>query len=151
MNITKYVLTYSGGVIEFASITDRSEFIENNDITEFTTSEVVEELLLDNDPHYSVERAIKEAQAFGANLAMEFLIENTLLGITELGMIEKVRELLDMTFRAVETGSLREAINRIKAIPEEKRYPIFVTEERMLKYVNKMEEFLGVELSTNLY
>jgi len=102
------------------------------------------------DPAEKILKIILAAQEFGKQLSLEFLVENNMLGITKAGMVEKVREVLDMPFRAVETGSLVEAITRIKAIPEEQRYPIFVSEERMLKYVNKIEAYLGKPLSTSV-
>lgn len=97
-----------------------------------------------------VSNSIQRAMNFGKELSLEFLTENVMLDITQLGMVEQVRESMDIVFRAIETGSLFEAIARMKKIPEELKDPIFVNDARLLRYVNKIEEYLGIDLSTSL-
>jgi hypothetical protein len=150
MQVIKYIATCSQEVVEFESEAARQEYITQNVLKDCVLTQLTEEVVTSSGLYDRIVYEIKSAMSFGQQLALDFIVENTLLGITQAGMVAKVRDALDAPFRAIETGSIREAIALIKAIPPEKRYPVFVTDARMLTYVNRLEDFLDVERSTSV-
>lgn len=97
-----------------------------------------------------VEGKVKEAIAFGQALRDRFVKENILLGITQANMTNIVRKRLKEVTDAIKDGGLKDAIYEIRQIPVENRDGVFVSDARLLKYVNLIEEFLGLPLSTEL-
>ena len=97
-----------------------------------------------------VESIVNEAQRFGFNLIISFAAENILLGISQLGMTTSVRATTAMVVNALMTGSLYDAITEAKAIPLENKDAIFVTDARLLAFINKIETYLGIPLSETL-
>jgi hypothetical protein len=45
---------------------------------------------------------------------------------------------------------LYDAIAQAKAIPAENKDSVFITDARLIKFINKVEEYLGIPLSTTL-
>lgn len=98
----------------------------------------------------TVKKAISSAISFGNKLIVEFAAENVLLGITQAGMTHTVRVVLGPALGALQTGSLYDAIAELKAIDNADKDSTFVTDVRLLAFVNKIEEYLGITLSTSL-
>lgn len=98
----------------------------------------------------TVEGAITAAKEFGSKLVLEFSAENILLGITQAGMTGEVIQKLTGVLGAIQTGSLYEAINLLKAVPPEDYDATFITTSRLLSFCNKIEAYLGLPLSTEI-
>ena len=90
------------------------------------------------------------AEAFGKKLSQDFKIENVVLGITQDGMTGTVLDKMSRVMAALDSGSLHEAISRIKAIPEADKDAKYITDARLLEAANKLEAYLGLPLSTEL-
>jgi hypothetical protein len=86
-------------------------------------------------------------KSFGQSLAADFAVENAILGITA-EQSDEVLDKLSGVLTALSNGYLETAIRRSKDI--EDFDDTFVTEIRLLSYVNKIEEYLGLELSESL-
>lgn len=98
----------------------------------------------------AIESVVRSAMSFGQNLMVEFAAENIKMGITQDGMTKTVRTAMADVMLAIQTGSLYDAIDEIKAIPGESKDAKYITDARLLKYLNKVEEYLGVSLSQSL-
>ncbi len=98
----------------------------------------------------TVTAAVEESIDFGWYVIREFSKENVLLGITELGMTGQVRENTKEIIEALSVGSLYEAISKSKTITDDKKDAIFITDARLLKYVNMVEDFLEIPRSDTL-
>lgn len=98
----------------------------------------------------SIEELISAAIQFGHKTVVEFAAENVLLGITQLGMTSPVRAATAKVVSALSTGSLYDAIGECRAIPAEQKDLVFVTDIRLLQFINKIEAYLGLPLSTEL-
>ena len=93
----------------------------------------------------AVTRAISTAMAFGQSLVTEFAVENVMLGITQDGKTGEVLDKMAPVMTAVQSGSLYEAIARAKAIDDfDSKY---VTHDRLYAFINKIEAYLGLQLS----
>jgi hypothetical protein len=98
-----------------------------------------------------VESVINASMTFGAKVMREFSAQNVLLGITQAEMTGLVRERMAHVISALQTGSLYDAIAQAKAIPSEDKDATFITNARLLTFVNKVETYLGISpLSTSL-
>lgn len=93
---------------------------------------------------------LASAISFGSELIIQFGAENMVLGITQDNMTKTVRENMSGILSAISTGSLKDAILEIKELPESAKDPKYLTDERLLVYLNKIENFLGLELSESL-
>ena len=93
---------------------------------------------------------IDSAMDFGRDCIAEFAAENVALGITQAGMTGTVSDIFEKIVQALQTGSLYYAIDLAKAIPTEDKDATFVTDIRLLAFVNKLETYLGIPLSTSL-
>jgi hypothetical protein len=102
------------------------------------------------DMHAIVTARIEESMRFGQTLIRDFAVENVLMGITQMGMTNVVRKTMLEVGAALTTGSLYDAIAEAKAIPAEKKNNIFVNDTRLLTFVNRIEDFLGIPRSTSL-
>lgn len=101
-------------------------------------------------PLNAAKAAVGAAIGFGQGLVTEFAAENVILGITADNMTGAVLTKMQGVLVAVQSGSLYEAITRAKAIPAEDKDVKYITDARLLAFVNKIETFLGVELSETL-
>lgn len=93
---------------------------------------------------------LSPAKSFGLSIIDQFAAENILLGITQAGMTNQVRKNTAQVIAALSTGSLYDAIYEARQIPAEAKDPVFVTDARLLTFVNIIEEYLGAPKSTSL-
>lgn len=105
---------------------------------------------LANKTQLSVEASIASAMAFGSQLLREFSAQNVLLGITQAGMTGSVLSILTGVMQALLAGSLYEAIERVKAVDPADYDGTYLSAVRCLTFVNKIEGYLGLPLSTEL-
>lgn len=98
----------------------------------------------------SIANVVRKAMSFGNDLMVEFSTENVMMGITQDGMTKTVRKNMSQVMSALMSGSLYDAIDEAKSIPEQSKDPKYLTDARLLQYVNKIEEYLGIELSNDL-
>lgn len=97
-----------------------------------------------------VKAVVIKARGFGSDLVDTFAAENVMLGITQAGKTGEVLDKMAPVISALTSGSLYEAITRAKAIPEQDKDLVFITDERLLAAVNKIEAYLGIPLSEEL-
>lgn len=90
------------------------------------------------------------AIAKGQELIVTFAAENISLGITQAGMTTQVRTVTADVVSALSTGSLYDAITAARAIPQASYDSTFVTAARLLTFINKIEDYLGIPRSTSL-
>ena len=96
------------------------------------------------------ENILSNAMIFGNKLIVEFGAENMRMGITGLGKTNEVRKALSEVMSALLAGSLFDAITEVRAIPAEDKDLMFITDARLLVFVNKIEDYLHVARSTRL-
>lgn len=99
---------------------------------------------------FYIEGVIARAIAFGQTLITAYAAQNVLLGITQAGMTSTVRERMAGVISALQTGSLYDVIAEAKAIPSGDKDATFITDARLLSFVNQVETYLGIALSTSL-
>jgi hypothetical protein len=92
---------------------------------------------------------LKASRAFGVALVDAFAVENVVLGINA-AQSDAVMAALLPTLTALSNGYLETAIRRVKEIDQNIFDGVFLSEARLLSYVNKIETFLGITLSTSL-
>lgn len=97
-----------------------------------------------------VESLILKSINFGNELISEFAAENVMMGITQDGMTGTVRKHMSEVVSALNTGSLYDAIIEAKAIPAEHKDGKYITNARLLTFINKLETYLGITLTTSL-
>lgn len=93
---------------------------------------------------------VTNAMAFGSKLMEDFIVENVQMGITQDGKSEAVLDAMAPVEAALRTGTLYVALERLKTIPQELKDDKYITNERLLVFVNRLEEYLGLELSLSL-
>ena len=98
----------------------------------------------------NVEFAIADAVSFGQRILIKFAAENVLLGITQLDMTATVRTILAPVIQCLQTGSLYDAIAQVRLVPPESKDATFITDVRLLGFINSIETYLGVGLSSTL-
>ncbi len=103
-----------------------------------------------NTAHAYVSSVIKNAIQFGNQLLINYAAENVLLGITTEGKTGQVLTKLASVQLALQAGSLYEAITRIRATPTSEYDEKYVTANRLLAFVNKIETYRGLPLSETL-
>jgi hypothetical protein len=90
------------------------------------------------------------AVSFGELLMNDFTAENILLGITQYNMTAVVLERMNAVVIALQTGSLYDAVLKVRQIPQSDYDAIFITAPRLLAFINKVETYLGLPLSTSV-
>lgn len=95
----------------------------------------------------AVKAAVAKAMSFGQGLVTEFAAENVMLGITQDGKTGEVLDKMAPVMTAVQSGSLYEAIARAKAITPDQYDSKYVTHDRLYAFINKIEAYLGIQLS----
>jgi hypothetical protein len=106
---------------------------------------------VDNDPFQFVKTTILvPARAFGNEIIDDFAAENIVLGITQAGLTNHVRKTCKEVTDALRSGSLYDALHEVRQIPEQAKDPTFLSNSRLLVFVNKIETYLGLPLSTQL-
>jgi len=108
-----------------------------------TTSEERAADAVNLDKH--VEDILAASKSFGAQKVKEFTMENLLMGITASGQTNTVRKALYETWQAIETGSLHDAIYEAEQVT---RTSPFLTEARLRGFINELEAYLGLPLSS---
>jgi hypothetical protein len=98
----------------------------------------------------AVAKRVLEAIQEGNKLIHEFATENVMLGITQDNMTAQVLDNMGPVLIALQTGSLYPAMDRIRAIPAESKDAKYITDARLLNYLNKIQQYLGLELSEEL-
>lgn len=98
----------------------------------------------------AIKAQVAKVTAFSADLLAQFAAENIQMGITADGKTEDVMDTMMGVMQALQAGSPTIAIKRAKAIPESEYDSKYVTEVRLLKYVNAIEKFLGLPVSSSL-
>jgi hypothetical protein len=98
----------------------------------------------------AVAAQVSAARVFGNQQVDQFETENVMLGITADGKTEAILDLMGPVMTAMQSGSLTVAISRMKAIPTASYDSKYVTAVRILSYVNALESFMGLTLSTSL-
>lgn len=101
-------------------------------------------------PARSILAAVVASKSFGDSLMNEFTVENVLLGITTDAMTGTVRKNMVEVISALQTGSLRDAIIEARAVPLASKDVKYITDARLLSFVNKIETHLGIALSATL-
>jgi len=130
--------TYSIGQLEGEDLPDLQEII---DLADF----FVEGYLA-----CQLSQRVSEALSKGQSLIQEFITENLVLGITQAGKTKEVRQAMAEVTSCLQTGSLYDAIDELRLIPAESKDAVFITDTRILSYINKIESYLGLELSTEV-
>jgi hypothetical protein len=97
-----------------------------------------------------IESVVSAATQFGQSIMISFAAENVLLGITQENKTGEVLDKLVDVLAAVQAGSLYEVMSRIRAIPVESYDAKYITAARLLVFINKIEEYLGLPASTSL-
>lgn len=103
-----------------------------------------------NKIQYLYQQVLSNAEAFGAKCIREFAAENIVMGITQAGMSGVVLTILTGVMQALLAGSLYEAMSRIRAVDPINYDGTFLTASRCLQFVNKIEVYLGIPLSSSL-
>lgn len=93
---------------------------------------------------------IEDAMNFANKLMIEFTTENIVMGITQDGMTGTVRKALGEVVMCLITGSLYDAIVEIRTIPSENKDVKYLTDTRLLVFINKIETYLNIQLSSSL-
>lgn len=132
--------------IEISNLSEQQKFFIRNDFNEITNPRISPDRI----QLEQIKKNVSEAMSFGDLLIQEFAAENVLLGITQAGMTGTVLVKLSGVLEAVSAGSLYEAISRIKTVPQSDYDSTFITAARLLAFVNKIEDYLGVPRSQSL-
>lgn len=98
----------------------------------------------------AVKTQVANIAAFSQDLLNQFAAENIQMGITQDNKTEDVLDVMLPVMSALQGGAPTVAIKRAKAISESDYDAKYVTEARLLAYVNKIEAFLGLPLSNSL-
>lgn len=93
---------------------------------------------------------VSNAIAFGNKLVTKFAAENIAMGITQEGMTATVRARMTGVLNALQTGSLYDAMIEVRAIPPEHKDPKYITNARLLNFINQIEDYLGINRSLSL-
>lgn len=93
---------------------------------------------------------INDALRFGGELFIQFCAENVLMGITQKGKTELVLENMSAINKSIKNASLYETVRLLKSFPNDKKDDEFITNARLLKFLNKVEEYLKLPISTEL-
>jgi len=148
--VQKYVLDCSDGIIQFLSTDERQDYITVHNVVDYTLSEFVDNIQTEPDLLCVAEISVQNALAFSNSVLMQFLAENSMLGVYQSGMSQALRGILEPTFEALLTGSLQDAVVLLKAIPSTSYDSIFITERRLLCYINVIEDYLGYPVTAAL-
>lgn len=105
---------------------------------------------MDEDQIDKLRREVAIAISTGQRIVREFIEENIVLGITEAGKTKAVRKAMSEVVSCLYTGAFFDAIDELRSIPAELKDGVFISDARILQYINKIEEFCGIPLSENV-
>lgn len=97
-----------------------------------------------------VQKIISDAISFGNGLISEFAATNVIMGITQDGMTGTVRKNMSEVISALGTGSLYDAIAEVRALTVDKKDAKYITDVRLLSFINKIETYLAIPMSESL-
>jgi hypothetical protein len=112
--------------------------------------EVVEKELTEEQILQKNKQTISSAISFGMQLMIDFGAENMSMGITQDGMTSTVRRNMADIMLALQTGSLYDAIDEIKSLPQEYKDDKYITNQRLLDYLNRIERYLRISNTQSL-
>ncbi len=92
---------------------------------------------------------LKSNREFGMSLIDTFAIENVAMGVND-EQSDLVLSALASVLMALSNGYLETAIRRVKDLNPATFDGVFLSEARLLGYVNRIEIHLGITLSTSL-
>lgn len=95
-----------------------------------------------------IKAAVNNAITFGNQIVVEFIVENVMLGITQLGLTSHVRKVTAPITSSLTTGSLYDAINEIVILNSVDFDSVIITPARILAFRNKIETYLKIPLAT---
>lgn len=95
-------------------------------------------------------KEIRKNLEFAQELIVEFTAENALLGIDDEEQTKRVIQETKGILDSLQTGFLTQAIKEIRLIPVERLDIKFLTEERLLRFLNKIEVFLAIRPTASL-
>ncbi len=148
--ITKYRVTTDSGFSEFATLEEAQVFADFYDFAD--PEEIVEDLV--EDPLAEVRRKAITRREFGNLLVTEFIAGDLSLGLEDETSPSEyevfISGIMWNTFQALELGLLYDAIYQVKSIPVESYLSPYITAERLLVLVNRVEDHLGLPNSTDL-
>lgn len=153
---TKYHKTMAPVSPKFVGLSYKGSTITLHLSEELTTEEQAAFLAADStfqdvdQAMYVLNMHLKPAVCFGLSMIEDFSTENILLGITQAGMTNHVRKSASEIVDALHTGALYDAILEARAVPAEVKDPIFLSDARLLRLINQIEQFLGVPISPSL-
>ena len=90
-----------------------------------------------------------QAEKFGKSLKADFVVENVMLGMTT-DESELVLKRVSGVLFALDNGLLETCIERARRLSPTEYDGKYITEARLLQYVNRIEEYLGWEQSLEL-
>lgn len=91
---------------------------------------------------------VKEIAEFKDGLIHEFVLNNIFLGISQRGLTNHVRKTLEQVTSALNTYSLKDAIEELIQIDPMDLDDTVLTASRLLEFRNKIEDFIGVPRGT---
>lgn len=101
-----------------------------------------------NDPLGPVKSVIRRAVSFGAKITAEFAAENVAMGITQAGKTKLIADTCQQAFYYLSTGSLYEARTAMLELVLTEEMSPYLTEARLISFINKLETYLGLSLTT---
>lgn len=107
-------------------------------------SEVVEDI------DEKIRKTVSNSLEYGKNLVIEFNVECIKEGVISDNMSKHVLSVTNSVVNALNSGALYLAIDEIKAITSENKDDKYITDERLLRYVNDIESYLKLPLSESL-
>lgn len=122
----------------------------NDGVAEFAEDSTAKAAAASADASTYVEGVIQRARSEGDRLINKFAAENVMLGITADGKTGQVRKALSEVMSALQSGSLKDAIEEVRAIPAPKKDAKYITDVRLLSFINQLETYLGMTLSEEL-
>lgn len=101
------------------------------------------------DERVQIDKIIEDGLKFGEGLLTDFAAENVSLGITQLGLTNHIRKTLSEVVNALATSALNDTIYEISQVPAESLDSQVLTEARLLRFRNNIEEYLNLPISSS--